>query len=97
MPARPPPGQVLPKSKSISKLVNSLALPYLMYLARTQPDIATQAMVSRDTWREGTEVSHIQSKSLLRDKLKKGISLYDPSPGANTCLRASVFLVCHLG
>ena len=37
--------QVLPKSKSISKLVSSLALPYLMYLARTQPDIATQAMV----------------------------------------------------
>jgi len=37
--------QVLPQSRSISKLVNKLALPYLMYLARTQPDISTQAMV----------------------------------------------------
>ena len=26
--------------------MNKLALPYLMYLARTQPDISTQAMVS---------------------------------------------------
>ena len=34
-----------PKYK-ISHQVNKLALPYLMYLARTQPDISTQAMVS---------------------------------------------------
>jgi hypothetical protein len=39
--------QVLPRSKSISSLVSSLVLPYLMYLARTQPDISTQAMVRR--------------------------------------------------
>lgn len=37
--------QVLPRSKSIYNLVTSTALPFLMYLARTQPDIATQAMV----------------------------------------------------
>merc|ERR1719481_1172923 len=37
--------QVLPRSKSIRKLVNNLALPFLMYLARTQPDIAQQTMV----------------------------------------------------
>jgi len=37
--------QVLPKSKIIRNQINDLVLPFLMYVARTQPDIAQQAMV----------------------------------------------------
>jgi len=37
--------QVLPRSKLIKDKIMQLSMPYLMYLARTQPDIAQQAMV----------------------------------------------------
>merc|ERR1711970_829861 len=37
--------QVLPRSKKVKKMVNEILVPFLMYMAKVQPDIAQQLMV----------------------------------------------------
>merc|ERR1719376_107492 len=37
--------QVLPKNKKVKKMVNEIMVPFLMYMAKVQPDIAQQLMV----------------------------------------------------
>jgi len=37
--------QVLPRNKKVKKMVNETMLPFLMYMAKVQPDIAQQLMV----------------------------------------------------
>ena len=37
--------QVLPRNKKVKKMVNEIMVPFLMYMAKVQPDIAQQLMV----------------------------------------------------